>query len=98
MRPTWKPTMLAMALCASLPPDPASAQEKSSIQIPAQLRLNVVLSSTPEGVLLDPEAPAWQKVPSRRVALNRTPPLYDTDPPAALEIPTLEVRTLRAGG
>ncbi len=50
------------------------------------------------GTLRDPDAAAWQAVPAQRVALNRTPPLYDTDPPAEPEIPFVDVRLARAGG
>ncbi len=35
-------------------------------------------------------------MPVTRVGLNRTPPLYDTDPPADPEIPSLEVRLARS--
>lgn len=52
----------------------------------------------PPDTLRDPEAAAWQAVPAQRVALNRTPPLYDTDPPAELEIPFVDARLVRAGG
>ena len=40
----------------------------------------------------------WSQVPARKISLNRTPPLFDTDEPAAAEISTAEVRLLRAGG
>jgi hypothetical protein len=54
--------------------------------------------NAPEGeAMLDPESRAWEQMPVSRVGLNRTPPLYDTDPPADLEIPVLEVRAARAG-
>jgi len=41
---------------------------------------------------------SWDQVPAHRISLNRTPPLYDTDEPASLEIPVLDVRVARAGG
>jgi hypothetical protein len=41
---------------------------------------------------------AWSQIASKRVALNRTPPLFDTDEPAALEISTVDVRLARTGG
>ena len=34
----------------------------------------------------------------QRVGLNRTPTIYDTDPPSLLDIPLVEVRLARAGG
>lgn len=63
---------------------------------PANLRLPVAASSLPAAALLDPDASLWQQLPPQRLALNRTPPLYDTDPPATLDIPLLEVRVARA--
>ena len=48
--------------------------------------------------LMDPEAKAWDQVAPAHVALNRTPPLYDTDPPSAPEIGEVMVRVARAGG
>jgi complex iron-sulfur molybdoenzyme family reductase subunit gamma len=67
-------------------------------QPPANLRLPALPSGVAVESLLDPEAPAWQAVPPLRVALNRTPPLYDTDPPAAPLVSLVEVRARRAGG
>jgi len=67
-------------------------------QPPANLRLPALPSGVAAESLLDPEAPAWQAVSPLRVALNRTPPLYDTDPPAPLLISLVEVRARRAGG
>jgi len=40
----------------------------------------------------------WNNVPLKRVSLNRTPPLYDTDEPAVLEVPSVDVRSARAEG
>jgi len=48
--------------------------------------------------LRNPMAPDWTRIPSQRIALNRTPPLYDTEVPAALEIPYVDVRLARAEG
>jgi hypothetical protein len=48
--------------------------------------------------LLNGGPSAWNQITAKHVALNRTPPLYDTDEPAALEIPSLDVRVARAGG
>lgn len=75
-----------------------SQQPTSAAALPQHLRLNAVLSPQPAEVLLDPAAPAWQSASAQRIALNRTPPLYDTEPPASLEISFVEVRTLRAAG
>jgi hypothetical protein len=48
--------------------------------------------------LLAPGAAEWKNATVQHLALNRTPPLFDTDEPAAPEIPTVDVRLLRAGG
>jgi hypothetical protein len=41
---------------------------------------------------------AWSQIAVKHVALNRTPSLYDTDEPATLEIPSVDVRLARASG
>jgi len=41
---------------------------------------------------------AWTQVPAKRVSLNRTPPLYETDEPATQEISTADVRIARTPG
>lgn len=65
---------------------------------PANLRLAVATSPLPRVTLLEPDAAAWQQIPVEHLALNRTPPLYDTDPPATLDIPSVEVRLARSEG
>ena len=60
--------------------------------------LSVAVSSASPDSLLNGGPAAWNKIAVKRVALNRTPPLYDTDEPATLEIPSVDVRTARAGG
>lgn len=79
---------------------PVQAQEKAPAAsvVPANFRLSVARSPLPVETLLDPAAPAWQQFAVERVALNRTPPLYDTDPPANPEIPLVEVRVARSAG
>jgi hypothetical protein len=64
----------------------------------ANLAVAVAVSQAPADALLDPDAAGWQQVAGKGIALNRTPPLYDTDPPATLEIPQVDVRLARAGG
>ncbi|MFI5108674.1 MAG: ethylbenzene dehydrogenase-related protein [Terriglobales bacterium] len=59
--------------------------------------LNATSLSAPVEALLNGSA-LWDQVPGHRISLNRTPPLYDTDEPASLEIPVLDVRVARAGG
>jgi complex iron-sulfur molybdoenzyme family reductase subunit gamma len=87
--------LLAILGCLSLAAQqPAEAPAFTA----ANLTLPTAASSASPETLLDPEATAWQQFTVRRLALNRTPPLYDTDPPAALEIPIVEVRLARAQG
>lgn len=72
--------------------------QDSPAGVATNLTLSVGAGDDGGDTLLDPEAGIWQQFASRRLALNRTPPLYDTDPPAALEIATVDVRLARAGG
>jgi hypothetical protein len=62
------------------------------------LKLAVPTTIAAAEAMMDPGAAAWNGIAVTRVALNRTPPVYDTDPPAELEIPMLEVRLARAPG
>jgi len=58
--------------------------------------LPVGTSSASADSLLKGDAATWNQLVRKRVALNRTPSLYDTDEPATLEIPTVDVRCVRA--
>jgi hypothetical protein len=60
--------------------------------------LSVAVSSLSAESLLNGGPATWNQIAVKRVALNRTPPLYDTDEPATLEIPSVDVRTARAAG
>jgi len=62
------------------------------------LSLSSADATIPAQTLLNPLATDWARIPSHRIALNRTPPLYDTEAPAALEIPHVDVRLARAEG
>lgn len=73
---------------------PTNAQKSSAI--PENLKLRA--ASAPVADASNPDAPGWMQVPARIAALNRTPPLYDTDPPATSEIALVEVRLSRSGG
>jgi hypothetical protein len=64
---------------------------------PAGQTLNATSLPAPAEALLNGSA-SWDQAPAHRISLNRTPPLYDTDEPASLEIPVLDVRVARAGG
>jgi len=60
--------------------------------------LSVVATSSPVDSLLNGGPSAWTQMPVKHISLNRTPPLYDTDEPAGLEIPTADIRLARTGG
>jgi hypothetical protein len=60
--------------------------------------LSVAASSNSADNLLHAGPAAWNQIAVKHVALNRTPPLYDTDEPAALEISTVDVRLARVSG
>jgi hypothetical protein len=75
-------TVLAMAMAAAA----QAGQMLTATQAPA-----------PADTLLNSAAP-WDQVPPHKIALNRTPPLYDTDEPALAEITTIDVRAVRANG
>lgn len=79
---------------------PLASEEsaKTTVLAAANLILPAATTSESPAVMADPAASAWQGIPARRLALNRTPPLYDTDPPAELDIPFVEVRLARVGG
>ena len=64
---------------------------------PAGQTLMVTAASAPAEALLS-SAAAWNQLPAHKIALNRTPPLYDTDEPASLEIAAVDVRAVRANG
>jgi len=60
--------------------------------------LPVIASAVAADSLLNAGPSAWAQVAAKHISLNRTPPLYDTDEPAALEISTADVRLVRTGG
>jgi hypothetical protein len=60
--------------------------------------LSVASSSASADNLLNSGPVAWNQIAMKHVSLNRTPPLYDTDEPSALEIASLDVQVARAGG
>ena len=64
---------------------------------PAGQTLTVTSLSAASEALLNGSA-SWDQVPAHQISLNRTPPLYDTDEPASLEIATVDVRAARANG
>ena len=64
----------------------------------AGMVLRVSAAASRAEALLDPLAGDWAKMPVQRVALNRTPRLYDTEAPSELEISFVDVRLARADG
>ena len=57
--------------------------------------LSVAASAASIDHLLHAGPAEWNQIAVKHVALNRTPPLYDTDEPAALEISIVDVRLAR---
>ena len=71
-------------------------------QTPATTPPGQILRAAPSGAasesLLNDGPAAWAQIPAKRVSLNRTPPLFETDEPAVQEISTAEVRIARTAG
>jgi hypothetical protein len=62
--------------------------------VPGQ-SLSVAAPSASADNLLNGGPSAWNQIAAKHVALNRTPPLYDTDEPATMEISIVDVRLAR---
>src|SRR5579859_1516376 len=62
--------------------------------VPGQ-SLSVAAPSASADTLLNGGSSAWNQIAAKHVALNRTPPLYDTDEPATLDISIVDVRLAR---
>ena len=73
----------------------AQAQGKSA---PAGAAISVASSSATAGADLQANSADWARAAVKKISLNRTPPLFDTDEPANADITTADVRCLRAGG
>ena len=71
---------------------------QTAIKAASGQSLPVAASPVSADHLLNGGPAAWNQIAAKHVALNRTPPLYDTDEPAAVEIPVLDVRLVRAAG
>ena len=74
------------------------AQGAGAAKPAAGQSLSAVASPSTVDNLLNGGPVAWNQVAVKHIGLNRTPPLYDTDEPAALDIPAVDVRLARAGG
>ena len=88
---------LALLVVLSVTAATAKAASQPAGAPAVNLTVSAAASQLPADALLDPTAAAWETIASRQVALNRTPPLYDTDPPADSEISSAEVRMVRTG-
>ena len=84
--------VIAFSACLLLS---AAWAQSGAKPVPGQ-SLSVAASSASTDNLLHDGDAAWNQIAVKHVALNRTPPLYDTDEPAALEISSVDVRLARA--
>jgi hypothetical protein len=94
-RPGWPRSRLAAVVAAVV----VAGVARGEMAAAPAANLTVVPGVAPGAAdaLLDPNAVGWRQLGVRRVSLNRTPPLYDTDPPAELEVVQVEVRAARGG-
>jgi len=79
----------------------ALAQQQPGKTAPSEkpgMSLRAAMSPARAEALLDPNSSEWNKLTSQRVALNRTPRLYDTEAPSEPELPFVEIRLARADG
>ncbi|HYX69394.1 MAG TPA: ethylbenzene dehydrogenase-related protein [Terriglobales bacterium] len=86
--------LLALGLVSFSPALWAQAAAKP----PAGQSLPVMASPSSLQSLLQGDPAAWNPIAGKHVGLNRTPPLFDTDEPASLEVAAVDVRVARAGG
>jgi len=87
---------LVLGQCVALAS--AQAKPKPTFSRSSELSLRAASATTSADALRDPESRAWDQFAMQRVGLNRTPPIYDTDPPSDLDIPLVEVRLARLSG
>jgi hypothetical protein len=78
----------------------ASGQNSAKAPVSALPGLSLRVFTTPgkAETFRDPQAAAWGRFPVQRAALNRTPRLYDTEPPSEPEIPFVDIRLVRTDG
>jgi hypothetical protein len=91
---------LIMLLGCFAPPLHAAQQPAAKPSVNSQSGLSLRVS-TPAGnatALRDPQSAEWEKLPLQRVALNRTPRLYETEAPSEPEIPFVDIRLARFEG
>jgi len=83
---------LALLLCLG-----AAAAYAADVPAAGQA-LRVVASTSSAEELLHGGPAAWAQVPARRVGLNRTPPMFETDDLPALDINSTDVKVARTSG
>jgi len=79
----------------------ALAQQKPAKSAPSEkpgLSLRTATPSARMEALLDPMSAEWSKLTSQRIALNRTPRLYDTEASSELELAFVDIRLARMEG
>jgi hypothetical protein len=77
------------------------AQQKLVKTAPSEqpgMTLLAATSPARAAALRDPNSTEWSKLAVQRVALNRTPRLYDTESPSELELTFVDLRLARAEG
>lgn len=92
---------LSFVLVATAASSEALAQQQPAKTTSSEqpgLSLHVAASSARAEALLDPNSPEWNKLSPQRIALNRTPRLYDTEAPSELEFSFVDIRLARAEG
>lgn len=85
-------------LCVSSATQARQKDVKAAAAGSTGMTLRVSAAASRDEALLDPLAADWARIPAQRVALNRTPRLYDTEAPSEPEIPFVDVRLARAEG
>jgi hypothetical protein len=89
---------LLFAGVAALLLSPGLSAQTAAAPLGTNQTLPVTTSPASVESLLKEGNPGWNQIAVKHVALNRTPPLYDTDEPATTDIKTVDVRVARAGG
>jgi hypothetical protein len=77
------------------------AQQNPAKTAPSEkpgLSLRTATSPARMEALLDPMSAEWSKITSQRIALNRTPRLYDTEAASDLELAFVDIRLARTEG
>ena len=85
-------------VCAGTAVQARQKNVKAAAAEPPGMVLRVSAAASRAEALLDPLSADWAKIPPQRIALNRTPRLYDTEAPSEPEIPFVDVRLARAEG